>query len=60
MKYVHGYSNKEALRLADQADTLTEILHSDTVYPPGSKVLEAGCGVVLKQLHWLKTVPKLK
>jgi SAM-dependent methyltransferase len=43
--YVHGYSDTESVRLADQASTLTELLHSDTSYPPGSLVLEAGCGV---------------
>ena len=40
--YVHGYTEKEASRLVDQATTLTELLHSDTAYPPGSLVLEAG------------------
>ena len=44
-KYVHGYSEREKVRLRDQADTLAELLHGDTVYPPGSLVLEAGCGV---------------
>ncbi len=43
--YVHGYSAKENTRLTDQATTLTELLHADTLYPPGSLVLEAGCGV---------------
>lgn len=43
--YVHGYSAEESTRLTDQAATLTELLHADTVYPPGSLVLEAGCGV---------------
>jgi ubiquinone/menaquinone biosynthesis C-methylase UbiE len=43
--YVHGYSARESIRLTDQATTLTELLHADTVYPPGSLVLEAGCGV---------------
>jgi SAM-dependent methyltransferase len=43
--YVHGYSARESTRLTDQATTLTELLHADTVYPPGSRVLEAGCGV---------------
>jgi SAM-dependent methyltransferase len=43
--YVHGYSAKESIRLADQATTLTGLLHADTLYPPGSLVLEAGCGV---------------
>ena len=43
--YVHGYSGHEQTRLVDQATTLTELLHVDTRYPPGSVVLEAGCGV---------------
>ncbi|MDX9788101.1 MAG: methyltransferase domain-containing protein [Desulfobacterales bacterium] len=43
--YVHGYDIRETIRLQDQASTLVELLHSDTVYPAGSKVLEAGCGV---------------
>jgi ubiquinone/menaquinone biosynthesis C-methylase UbiE len=45
MDYVHGYSDRENSRLCDQANTLTTLLHHDTVYPLGSKVLEAGCGV---------------
>src|ERR1019366_1376178 len=44
VQYVHGYSAREADRLADQASTLSELLHRDTVYPPGSLVLECGCG----------------
>ncbi len=43
--YVHGYDSKENRRLQDQANTLVELLHSDTCYPAGSRVLEAGCGV---------------
>lgn len=43
--YVHGYDPREALRLQDQATTLVELLHSDTAYPAGHTVLEAGCGV---------------
>lgn len=43
--YVHGYSATEGARLADQASTLTELLHFDTYFPPDSLVLEAGCGV---------------
>ncbi|HPA47489.1 MAG TPA: methyltransferase domain-containing protein [bacterium] len=45
MDYVHGYSQKESTRLVDQATTLVDLLHSDTTYPPGSLVLEAGCGI---------------
>jgi SAM-dependent methyltransferase len=43
--YVHGYDGRESDRLHDQASTLVELLHSDTSYPKGSLVLEAGCGV---------------
>lgn len=43
--YIHGYDPQENIRLQDQATTLVDLLHSDTVYPPGSQVLEAGCGV---------------
>src|ERR1700719_4814395 len=43
--YVHGYHRRENDRLQDQAGTLVDLLHSDTLYPPGSVVLEAGCGV---------------
>jgi ubiquinone/menaquinone biosynthesis C-methylase UbiE len=42
--YVHGYDWREAARLEDQARTLEELLHADTVFPDGSAVLEAGCG----------------
>lgn len=45
MKYVHGYHPRESIRLQDQASTLVELLHSDTHYPAGSRILEAGCGV---------------
>lgn len=43
--YVHGYDPRENIRLEDQASTLVELLHSDTAYPAGCRVLEAGCGV---------------
>jgi len=43
--YVHGYSGREATRLADQAKTLSELLHHDTRYPAGSRILECGCGI---------------
>jgi len=43
-QYVHGYSDREAERLSDQAMTLADLLHDDTCFPPGSRVLEAGCG----------------
>jgi len=43
-RYVHGYSSRESERLADQAETLTSLLHNDTRFPAGSRVLEVGCG----------------
>jgi len=45
VSYVHGYEERERRRLHDQAGSLVELLHHDTAYPPGSRVLEAGCGV---------------
>lgn len=44
-RYVHGYHTREHERLHDQAGTLVHLLHSDTAYPRGSKVLEVRCGV---------------
>jgi ubiquinone/menaquinone biosynthesis C-methylase UbiE len=44
-KYVHGYSEREALRLNDQAATLDDIIHNDSIFIKDSLVLEAGCGV---------------
>jgi len=44
-KYVHGYSQEEAIRLNDQADSLAELLHYDSIWPEGSHILEAGCGI---------------
>ena len=43
--YVHGYEPREAQRLSDQANALAELLHHDSHYPPGTSLLEVGCGV---------------
>ena len=43
--YVHGYSQQEAQRLNDQATTIGELLHWDSVWEEGALVLDAGCGV---------------
>lgn len=45
LDYVHGYDRRANVRLQDQADALVDLLHSDTAYPDGATVLEAGCGV---------------
>lgn len=55
--YVHGYDHRENIRLQDQASTLVELLHSDTQYPAGSKVLEAGCGVGAQTITLAKNSP---
>lgn len=44
-KYVHGYTEREGLRLNDQATSLNDIIHNNTLFRKGSLVLEAGCGI---------------
>jgi SAM-dependent methyltransferase len=56
--YVHGYRAREHERLQDQAGTLVDILHDDTKYPPGSQVLEAGCGVGAQTVTLAKRSPE--
>ena len=51
--YVHGYHQREGLRLRDQAETLADLLHHDTVLAPDSEVLELGCGVGAQTLEVL-------
>jgi len=55
--YVHGYHPRESERLQDQAGTLVDLLHSDTSYPPGSIVLEAGCGVGAQTIPLARNSP---
>jgi ubiquinone/menaquinone biosynthesis C-methylase UbiE len=55
--YVHGYDARENIRLQDQAMTLVELLHSDTHYPSGSNVLEAGCGVGAQTITLARNSP---
>ena len=56
--YVHGYHPRENLRLQDQASTQVDLLHSDTAYPAGSLVLEAGCGVGAQTVSLARNSPK--
>jgi SAM-dependent methyltransferase len=56
--YVHGYSERERQRLHDQSSTLADLLHHDTAYPPGSRVLEAGCGVGAQTVFLARNSPQ--
>lgn len=55
--YVHGYSETEAGRLTEQAEAMAALIHEGTVYPPGSRVLEAGCGVGGQTARLLRSSP---
>jgi SAM-dependent methyltransferase len=55
--YVHGYGPAEIRRLSDQAETLASLLHAGTAYPPGSRVLEVGCGVGAQTVHLVRGSP---
>lgn len=56
-RYVHGYSERESERLSDQANTLAELLHHDSLFPEGSRVLEAGCGTGAQTVHLARLNP---
>jgi cyclopropane fatty-acyl-phospholipid synthase-like methyltransferase len=55
--YVHGYTDIEARRLADQANMLARLLHADISFPAGSRVLEAGCGIGAQTIHLAANSP---
>ena len=55
--YVHGYDRAESARLDDQARTLVDLLHGDTAYPAGARVLEAGCGTGAQTLPLARNSP---
>ena len=58
--YVHGYDERARIRLEDQARTLVDLLHSDTAYPAGSLVLEAGCGVGAQTVTLARNSPRAR
>jgi SAM-dependent methyltransferase len=55
--YVHGYHPRESERLQDQGATLVDLLHRDTAYSAGSRVLEVGCGVGAQTLTLARRSP---
>jgi SAM-dependent methyltransferase len=59
-KYVHGYHSREEARLQDQAATLSDLLHFDTEYSPGDRVLEVGCGVGAQTLTLARRNPETR
>ena len=59
-RYVHGYRPRESERLEDQAQALVDLLHSDTSYPTGSTVLEAGCGVGAQTIPLARNSPEAR
>jgi SAM-dependent methyltransferase len=60
VSYVHGYHARESERLHDQAGSLVELLHHDTRYPAGSRVLEAGCGVGAQTVTLVANSPQAR
>ncbi len=56
-RYVHGRSHRESERLHYQASGLADLLHWDTRYLPGTRVLEAACGVGAQTLILAKNSP---
>ncbi|GAA0570531.1 methyltransferase domain-containing protein [Kribbella sandramycini] len=58
--YVHGYTAAETRRLADQAGTLASLLHDGLHFPPGARVLEAGCGVGAQTVQLLIRHPHIQ
>jgi SAM-dependent methyltransferase len=60
VSYVHGYDERESERLRDQAGALVELLHGDTHYPAGARVLEAGCGTGAQSVTLSARSPKAR
>src|ERR1044072_8913292 len=52
-----GNTPRVPRRLADQAQTLADLLHDGTAYPPGSRVLKVGCGVGAQTVHLVRSSP---
>jgi len=59
-RYIHGYSQREAQRLLDQASSVSEYLHFDSNWEAGSKILEVGCGVGAQTIFIAHKNPKVQ
>jgi ubiquinone/menaquinone biosynthesis C-methylase UbiE len=58
--YVHGYSADEENRLSRQAGILNPFIHDRATFPPGSRILEAGCGTGAQTLQLALRNPKAR
>jgi len=56
--YVHGYSAEESERLNAQAGILSGFIHEKAIFAPGSRVLEAGCGVGAQTIQLAQRNPE--
>ena len=55
--YVHGYGEREAQRLMDQATSVRDLIHHDTQFPPDSRILEVACGVGAQTVAMAQRLP---
>ena len=55
--YIHGYAERESDRLLAQAGSVLDLLHGDTRYPAGSRVLEVGCGTGAQTISLAQNSP---
>src|SRR4051794_10323707 len=56
-QYIHGYGERESERLLAQATSVLELLHADTRFAPGSRVLEVGCGTGAQTVSLARNSP---
>jgi len=55
--YIHGYDERESERLLAQASSVLDLLHCDTRYPAGARVLEVGCGTGAQTISLVRNSP---
>jgi len=55
--YIHGYGERESERLVAQAGSVVRLLHGDTRFPPGARVLEVGCGTGAQTVSLARNSP---